>query len=293
MLNFLHIYSVFNIVGILQLKFSKKDDTFTINKLLIPYSILIAVLFQLFILFEGHANMAIVAVNAFGCPDLGPFVKFVLAIDFISYVVLNLTTSLAILLRRRSHCKLLNKLMKTDKIICIQLRNVSHDERNFIFRVKSVYGIILIIFAVMFPWHSYNYFGVTMIGFARYISINCHSVQYIFGHFYEMIVMEKVLAYFKTLERNVEADPKNIREYFDLYETFWKIAVKATNLFGFRKITCLTSVNLIVSFYWFCNYDRMENFLYLMVRQIVLGYIFIICNNWHRLDRQVSAIVTF
>lgn len=294
MLNFSKIYKILNICGILQSSFSPTDDgKFLIRKFLFPYSLTLAFAFQVFILYEGYCHKNIVALHAFGRPNLDLFVIFVLTMDYFSYVALNLSTSLPIIFQGKSHCALLHKLLETDTRVNSH-RNFTRENKHFVSRIKLTYHIIISIFLFAFPWHSYKYFGATILALSRYISINFHSVQYIFGHFYEMIVMEKVLTYFKVLEMDFGEiswdDHLIVREHLQLYETFWKIANKATRLFGSKKIICLTSVNLIVSFYWFCNYDRMENFFYLIIRQVILGYIFIICNNWHRLDGQVSVL---
>lgn len=73
---------------------------------------------------------------------------------YVSYNVLNLSTSLPILVRRASHCELLNKLIQFDRIFPNNLQAAPNEEQNFKIRIKIVSIAILIAFVGIFPCNS-------------------------------------------------------------------------------------------------------------------------------------------
>lgn len=310
MRSFTSLCHIFNLFGLLQCVYSREKDEFIIRKFLIPYSILFSLALQTFLVVEGYAHINIIALNSFGQTHLDWFVTGGLLLFFILYVILNLSTSLTILYNSRDHCKLLNKLIEIDNDSCsssgssanlatstsdVVVVSASGIQHTFEMHVKLSYLTIVAIYFVAFPTYIYAYFGITFIGFSRFISIYCHSVQYLFGHLYEFIVIEKMCANFKCLQEQLLLlkDKTDLRQCFLKWHRYWMVAEEATKLFAFGKIPCLVCVNLILSLYWFCNYDRSENFAFLLIRQIVLYFIFVVCNNWHRLSSQVSMMLFF
>lgn len=299
MRSFPSLYRFFNLIGLLQCEYSREKDEFFIRSFMIPYSILFSLFLQTFLLVEGYAHINIIALGSFGDAHFDWFVTGGLSLFFILYVILNLTTSLTILYNKKDHCKLLNELIEIDKesgsnnnLLVACTSTALGIQKTFEMRVKLAYLAIVAIYLVAFPTYIFAYYGFTFVGFTRLISIYCHSIQYLCGHLYEMIIIEKMCANFKWLQEQLN-DELNFGQNFSRYNRYWNAAEKATTLFAFGKIPCLVCVNLILSLYWFCNYDRSQKFGILLIRQIVLYFIFFVCNNWHRLSSEVSTILHF
>lgn len=298
MRSFTSFYRFLNLLGLLPCVYSREQDEFIVRKLLIPYSIFLTLAIQVYLLVEGyvHLDAIVPTLNSFGQTEFDWFVTGGLLLFFIFYVILNLSTSFTILYNAKHHCKLLNKLIAIDRESGIDGVNLvtckstaSGAQKTFEMHVKLAYLTIVAIYFVAFPTYIYGYFGITFLGFARFISIYCHSMQYLLGHLYEMIVIEKLCANFKRLHEQLN-DELHLGEYFLTCHRYWKMSKKATALFAFGKIPCLVCVNLILSLYWFCNYDQSQNFVFLFIRQVVLYFIFFVCNNWHRLLSEVSIM---
>lgn len=298
MRSFPSLYRFLNLIGLLQCEYSRKKDGFVIRSFMIPYSILFSLSLQTFLLVEGYAHINIIALSSFGVAHFDWFVTGGLLLFFTFYVILNLTTSLTILYNKKDHCKLLNELIEIEKesgsdnnlLACTS--TALGIQKTFEMRVKLAYLAIVAIYFVAFPTYIFTYYGFNFVGFTRFISIYCHSIQYSCGHLYEMIIIEKMCANFKWLQEQIN-DEINLGQNFSRYNRYWNAAEKATTLFAFGKIPCLVCVNLILSLYWFCNYDRSQSFGILLTRQIVLYFIFFVCNNWHRLSSEVSMIYMY
>lgn len=295
MRSFESLYRLFNVFGILQCVYSREKDEFKIREFLIPYSIFMSLALQTFLVVEGYAHINIIALNNFGQTDFDWFVTGGLLLFFVLYIILNLSTSLTILYSSKDHCKLLNILIEIDKesssgANLVLTSNALGIQHTFEMHIKLSYFAIAAIYFVAFPIYMYAYFGISFIGITRFISIYCHSVQYLFGHLYEMVVIEKMCASFKRLQEQLLLlnDELDLGQCFYKWHHYWSVARRATKLFGVGKIPCLVCVNLILSLYWFCNYDRTQNFVFLFIRQIVLYFVFVVCNNWHRLSNEVS-----
>lgn len=289
MRSFPTIYRLLNLFGILQCVYERDKMKFVLRKFLIFYAIFFSLSLQVFLLIEGYVHIDVIALSSFGETHFNWFVTSGLLLFFSLYVILNLSASLTILYNIKKHCKLLNKLIKIDKqstnLVVTNTKSAAGIQHTYELHIKLWYFAIVAIYFVAFPTYIYAYFGITVIGITRFIAIYCHSVQYLFGHLYEMIVIEKLCSHFKRLQLR---DDVCVRQYFLLWHRYWALAVKATKFFAFSKIPTLVCVNLILSLYWFCNYDRLQNFLFFFVRQIVLYFVFVVCHNWHRLANEVS-----
>lgn len=297
MLTFTSIYRIFNFFGVLQSVYSASDRRFTIYKPLIPYSVCVSLLTEAYIIIEGRVNTFEVTKSTFGRETRDQdswFITFALLVDFSCYVILNVSTFWTILYKRRSHCELLNELLVIDQNLIFRI-GTKKEQNTVKYRVQAVCYLFAVMHFIAYPVYRITTFGFSKIGLARLISVNFHTLQFEFGHMLEMIVMEKLYANFKILQNNfgdkhvVRVDVA-LRRCISQYQHLWKLSKCATELFGFHKIFCLTCVNLLISLYFFYNYDRMENFGWSLIRQMTLYFIFVICNNWHRLMEQVRPI---
>lgn len=297
MLSFTLLYRFLNIFGVLQIVYDTKVRKFTVLKSLVPYSIFIILLSEIYIICEGHFNAFEVVETLFErrkSSQSSWFITILLIVDFASYVILNVSIFLAILCQKNAHCDLLNQLLMIDQhpIFWIGSESIQNAVK---YRVQVVYYLFLAQHFIAYPAYRYAWYGFTKLAFARLVSVTFHTLQFEFGSLYEMIIMEKLTTNFKVLQkhvmdRHVIRVDDALRDCIGQYEHLWKLAKKGTSLFGGQKILCLTCVNLLASLHFFYGYDRMDNYGWSLMRQMTLNFIFVICNNWHRLMHQVRSL---
>lgn len=295
MLTFTSIYRVFNFFGVLQAVYSTKNRKFSLFKPLVPYSVCIFLLTEGYIIIEGRVNTFEVTKATFARETRAQdswVITLALLVDFTSYVILNASTFMTILHKRDAHCELLNQLLVIDENPIFRV-GMEREQSTVKYRVQAVYYSFAIMHFIAYPVYRYVHFGFSWLALARLISVNFHTLQFEFGNLYELIVMEKLSVNFKILrkhigDKHVVRVDVALRRCISQYEHLWKLSKFATELFAFHKIFCLTCVNLLISLYFFYDYDRMDIYSgWSLLRQTLLYFIFVICNHWHRLMEQV------
>lgn len=289
------IFQICTLLGVLHSKNSSKNGHFTLAKLLVPYSILLSLFIVSFIVIEGYVNRDDIAALTFGHLTTAHqhhwFINFTLLLHFTSDTITNVCTVVTILMHKAQHCNLLNQLLEIETTL-----GASNTHKS---RIHATFYALLFNHLIAFPLYIYLQIGVSWFSLTRLIAVNFHSVQYEFGHLYEMVVLGKLTTFFSSvslLKMNDEADVRHFIVQFDSVLTLTKSAMK---LFQVNKIVCLICINLLFSFSFFYDLDRIENielsFLHwisIFLRQSVLGIIFVVCNNWHGLMEQVSHLLS-
>lgn len=288
MRQFLIIFRCFVFLGVLQSIYSTKNSQFYVKKSLISYTVVLTFLIEAYVILEAYINNDSIALLTFGNHTtdihLHWFIKYTLLLHFTNDLIINLNTVITLLLYRQKHNTLLNELL--DKYP----HESPHTNKSRVFRT---FLILMFNHFIAFPLYRLLQIGVSWLAFTRLIAVNFHSVQYEFGHLYEMFVIEELKIRVEAL--SLIDENFQFRNWVEEYSKVMKIVEKTKKLFEVNKIVCLACINFLLSFCFFYDLDRIDNenmsymhWMTIFLRQSMFGMVLVVCNEWHRLIEQVS-----
>lgn len=205
-------------------------------------------------------------------------------IDYLAWIVIHSFSTIFVFFRMKGFCKLLNSLNNVvQKLVTSRIVSETNVVNKKICRIIS---------ATLFSISICIYFGLR---WSYSISIKTYISYWILGlHFpmvqiYEIVFFEKARFYLASLQHSFH--PKNHQKlhfWVTVQQELWKISRLNCKLFAHIKVVSLMGTIVLISAFWFYNYDRFMSICASFAWQLTHIPIFFLCWKWNELDKEVS-----
>lgn len=248
------------------------------------YSIFITLFIQTFscISFYAHRMYTVKIFLLFSKRTV--VVELIVLMNCISWIILNNFSMMTILWYSDVFCKLLNEFRDVEKFFGNKIPQKIIEKR-----VKIAFYTCITFSGLGLPLVVLKSYGLTPLGLFTTMRQYFQVSQFFAGYLYEFMFFE----YLQVLhiENNKRVDSSSgVRQMIELHEKLRKLSKRLTKLFQISKVAGLTASLVLMSIFWFYAYAKKS--LWTIIWQAVVSLTFVVCHSWHRINEQVSGIIS-
>lgn len=286
-MNYFPCHRLFIISGLFHAKCDPKHQRFKISKLFLVYGIFLTISIQFYNVYEIINRLESIGSLLYDGSRHELMGKIIITLDHFFWMILNWSHPLIVLLKRHKISDYLNGLSECEKNLLQWNSKAQCDSNNKIIRTWIIFCLFL--FTVGIP------FGFVMsdiTSFSKILSGYAFTFGFIIGHLYEFVFFEKVRHNYSFLRSsfNINDGHKRLWDWISSEAQLMKLSKLNASIFAVSKIALLLSANMLISVYWFYNYDLKTRITGSIVWQSFISVIFILCHIWDRLSNEVSFI---
>lgn len=279
---------LFKLFGLFSFKYDSQRHEYRPNLVLFSYGAVFTFIIQVFNATSfylrynyimGHfSNAKIVSITS----------KIIVIPDSILWIVLNICTMFKIIFSYKKFCQLLNDHLYLRQQFSSVTLNTKYRVR--VQKICLVYSVITI-FGTAINVHK-NYQVASVFFFTLFSHYMVFS-QFLLGHFYELILVEKLVMYYRALEPSVNS----LQTFLKASYVVTRITKRTFSLFQFNKYLCVVILHIIFSISSFYCYDQIYaqgltlRLWTASIWQIVLSIVLVDCHSWHRVTSEVSTFM--
>ena len=273
-------FKIFTSFGLFHSKYNTKTKKFIVNRTLVIYSVTFSIINYIycgyfFFLSSQELNRELFGKNI----QTLIFRKIIVFLDCNLNILMGVNAFFCILLNRYKLCKIMNQLIVSKN--CHDVQN-NHQKliqfRNYFFQLAACIFSGPISYTLLM--------GFSAFGFIHAIFL---SIQYFFGHLYEMILFEFLQIIFKNVSKNLKAHKSiSINEQLSTFNETWKICQKLTKMFDINKIVSLLSFITLMAIYCFYSFDSAQKAYVNLIWMITLTPVIGVCFSWNNVVIVVS-----
>lgn len=276
---------LFTIAGFFHSKYDPTQNNFKFSKTLLVYGVVLTIIMQgfnilqIFFLLEPERSVTYVGS---GHEWIGQLVIF---LENVFWMVINLAHPVIIIVRRRHIAKYINGFVEYEK----KLSSLDKDpnvtdkqlETSVIFWL--IFGCLVVLGC--FGLGGYTSFYEIVIGLPI-------TFEFILGHLFEFVFLKKVRKHLIILQGSFNTDGK-LHDWLSLEMQLIKLAKLCGRIFVNLKIVLLLSATMLLSVYWFMNFDIEVNICSALLWQLLISTVLMLCHIWDEMSSEVSTALFF
>lgn len=276
---------IFTYCGIFPLLYDSKTDSYEVSKRLIIYTLFVILLTNIINVNGILSNYFDLSSNLYdGLGDETTGKKIVL-VDFLCYMNIVCSTPILIFLKRQQLCKCINNILRFKQE---QIKLFKAEIQTFQMRLDWIMYFLLLINLIAVP-RSFTLYQKRSF-YLMLIYSYFFSIHVILGQLFEFHIYKWLCFYFQTVKTDISKLKSfaDIKFWIDKYEILVRICRKCSRIFGVLKVIHLTSANVLMSIYFFYNFDSVNNVFDVFLWQLMILAIYYFCHLWDTLTVQVS-----
>lgn len=279
---------LFIISGFFHSKYDSIQNNFKISKILFIYGVVLTITIQSgntwFIHTFLQREPKTTAYTYHGHELIG---RIVLYLDNCFWLVINWIHPIVVVLYRDQIANYMNDFMVYEmNLSCLE--NIPHiNDKTTRIWVMIWLSVGCLVFPATFVLEGL-YSGWNIL-----VAIPL-SIDYMIGHLFEFVFLQKVRKHFSILRGSFDTDDhRKLYDWLTLEMQLTKLAKICTRLFAESKVVLLLAANVLISIYWFYNYDLNINVYGSLFWQLIVSAIFILCHIWDKMSSEVSETLFF
>lgn len=271
-------------------KYDPNLDRIKISKILLTYGALLTIFIQLYNVYQICVQFESVRSLLYKRSRLG---NIVIYLDHSFWMIINWAHPITILKNRHKIVDCLNSFRDFEMILShlpkfYKVSFVNNTERKI-----KIYVILCTLFAsavAPIAYYLSQFSSYSRLSFAFTLGFDL-----MFGHLFEFVFFETIRNHIKILRSSIDIREghSKVWEWIALETRLWQLAKVGAVIFVKSKIVLLLSGNVLISIYWFYNYDLEINAVGSLIWQLFISAIFIVCFSWNQLANEVSLFNFF
>lgn len=252
----------FTVFGIFLFKFNQNSNRYEKSSRILYYAIVITITIQTFSVFSFYYRMYYIREYILEVTYLSFTEKVLLWLDSILWIILNGSVVFPVICKRNDFCQVLNWILHVDGIFKTYYNDLtSHMNKSYKNRFEIIYKSFLFVYIVGVPVNVLFIHGVNNTVFFLLISHYILVCQFLFGHVYELMLVERSVSDFQLLQSTLSSNQsvEVVKFCLAMHSKCQKLSKRTFKLFQWSKVMCLASVLIIMSFYWFFKFERLLN----------------------------------
>lgn len=275
---------LFNLIGIHPIKYSRVTKKYKICRFRAIVCSLVLLLIFLLNIYRGFVNICNLRMLMKINKNLNSLGKMTQQIDQLTWVVTHGVSMVSVFVQRKRFCRLMNLLNSIVQKLLLYNFIKEPDVSN----TKIFYNILVACLYIS----TFIYCGIRWAkidSFVHSMFIAFFGIHFPVIKMYEYVFIEKSRYYLKMLIQNLNPECHQ-RLYFwlEIRKKLWKLSKMSWKCFVVTKTVNILGVVVIMSAYWFSNYDNRDIFVSLAWEMTMLPT-FVLCYTWSKLDKQVSG----
>lgn len=284
------VVAIFVLAGLFPFKYSENLKMFKICPPLVVLSVFVFTLFigyDIYIAIFRFCQLRLLYnEKQQNAKNMGEIIN---KIDHIVWVVMHCSNPIAVFIKMRRVCKIMNSLDNVVQKLATSSFSIDH---NLLSKKMKQIIIAFIVSTIIctrlgFRWTD----SYTIRDLIHGLSF---SVFFTVTQLHEFVLFAKARYYYKSLQDHFypQSHPKFII-WAAMHDELWKISKMNCKMFALTKMINLVCVIVLMSAYWFYNYDNIMNMCASFAWQLTLLPVFFLCWSWNELDKEVSHLIRF
>lgn len=282
---------IFKLFGLFPFKFNQRTNIYQKNLGLLYYGAFLTLFIQMLNTIGFFIRYMYILIHLANAEIFSVTSQTVVLVDCILWRIFNISTMFKSITSSNKFCALLNKHLQVEQRLDDQPISLLKLNQQYQFRVKCISNVYLFLTVfgtalnVKLNWSSSAFDYLTLV--SNYLVFS----QFLIGHCYELMLMEKVVSHYRALQSLVSSEA--MRLWIDMEVVVTKIAKRTVGLFQLNKYICVVVVLVDFPSYMFLYYAKMSkgaiaSSFSTLIWQFVLSIVLVVCYSWHRVDSEVS-----
>lgn len=275
----------FLISGFIHSKYDSTQNSFKISKVLLLYGIVVTITIQSYNYFQIFVELGSLAESLYSGSRHESMGKLVLSLDNVFWMIINCIHPVTIIVHQDKIVRYMNDFMEYEK-------NLSCFDRTSHNIDKKIRNRIMIFLSLFFVSLPSCFVPAISISVPLVLLAYTIAFDFIIGQLFECIFLQRVRYHFLFLRASffVSHDGHGkLYEWLSLEMQLMKLAKLCERIFAKSKVVFLLGANVLISVYWFFNYDINVNIFGSLLWQSVVSSIFMLCHVWDKMASEVST----
>lgn len=276
---------IFLISGFFHSKYDPNQSSFKISKVLLLYGIVVTITIQSFNSFQIFIKLGSLAASLYSGSRHESMGKIVMSLDDFFWMIINCIHPATIIVHQGKIVKYMNDFMEYEL-------NLSCFDRSSHNIDKKIITRIMICLSLMFVSLSSCFIKSTSFSVPVALLVYTIAFDFIIGQLFEFVFLQKVRYHFSFLRSSffITYDGHGkLYEWLSLEMQLTKLAKLCGRIFANSKVVFLLAGKVLISVYWFFNYDINLNIFGSLLWQSVVSSIFMLCLIWDKMSSEVST----
>lgn len=265
---------------------SKYDQSsFRISKMLLLYGIVVTITIQSFNSFQLFIQLGLLAETLYSGSRHESMGKIVLSLDNFFWMVINLIHPVTVIVHKSKIVKYMNDFMEYE----MNLSCFDRTSHNIDKKIRTRTMMFLSLFFVSLPSCVVQ---ATSVSVPMVLLAYTIAFDFIIGQLFEFVFLQKVRYHFLFLRASffiTHDGHEKLYEWLSLEMQLTKLAKLCGRIFAKSKVVFLLAGKVLISVYWFFNYDININVFGSLLWQSVVSSIFMLCHVWDKMASEVST----
>lgn len=252
----LRLLKLFKFFGVSNFTYNRHKNSWKKRSNYLQYTILITITIQTFNVLSFCFRQHFIQQYFFKVSDMTATSKIILVFDGAFWVTLNSSIMFEIILKGNGFFRVLNERSQISKILSTDFQGMNKSDKDrFAFLAKSY--ILLVLIGI--PTNVFVNYGNNFIAIFTFIS-HCFLIsQFLFGHLYELMFVEKYFNKFWVLQSALRSssEVRVVKLSIKMHSECLKLARRTMKLFRWSKVMCLVCVLVLNSIYLFFKHERL------------------------------------
>lgn len=275
---------LFKSFGVCFFKYNMKRKIYQKSSRLFLYGITLTFAIQIFNPFSFYIRTPYILQYFLKTQILSLTTLTILILDSILWVILNFSTMSQIIIKMNDFRKILNQHLSLERKL--DRHHISTNHIKIVFKIYIFGSIILMLL------NDYINYKIDYIGFFTLLSHYLLFFQFMIGHLYELVFVEKLVVNYRKVQTCISL--KRVRAFIDLNLWMKKLTKDTEKIFEINKFVSVISALFGLSFYTFLHYQLIVsgsilNCFTTSFWQFVLSIVLVTCHSWHRVAGEVSS----
>lgn len=253
------LLKVFSVVGIFPFKYNQREKCFEKRSFFTYYPIILTILIQTFNVISFYYRSSYILQHFLKVGEVSLTLKVVLALDIILLLILNISSVFPIILKSNVFCQILNQHLYSNRNFTTYF-NALYQNTNILLKSRfgSIFKTFLIIYIVGWPVNVFLSY-TNFIAYFTLVSYYILFCQFLFGHLYELMLVEKSVGELQLLQLTLcsKLSHNSLRFYLKNRAKCLKVSKRTMKVFQLSQAVRIATVLIILSIYMFFQYERL------------------------------------
>lgn len=278
--------TIFILAGLFPFKYQKSLKKFKCYPFRAIFCIIVLFLLIGCDIYRGYVELCKLQLMYFQRKNSFNIEEVILTLDQLTWIVMHCSNPISMFFKMRGFCKILNSFDHVVQTLVASRFIASPNLPNKKIRRIIITSILCTAICIHlgYKWSKIDSITALLYGVT-------FAIHFIVSILYEFVFFAKARFYFKSLQNNLKPKyhPK-LHIWVTMHQELWKISKMNCKLFGATKMIRLLCANVLMSAYWFYNYDSVMNVCASFAWQATIIPIFSLCWSWNQLDKEVSHL---
>lgn len=252
------LLKVFTSLGVFPFKYNRKAKCYQKRSDFLNYAIIITIIIQTFNLISFCYRMSYIMQYFLKISEFSLTSKVVLALDAILWLFVNIGIMFQIILKSNGFCQVLNHHLYSDRKF-ITFSNDLYRNMNILFqnRFGSISKSFILVIIIGVPVNVLLNYKIEFIAYFTLFSHYLVMVQCLFGHLYELMLVERSVGELQLLQSILcsKLSDNLLRFYLQIQYKCHAFSKRTMKVFQMSQVVCVASVLILFSIYLFLKYE--------------------------------------